>query len=199
MAVIMAINGVVEAYPIKPHVRSPSVEAASPQGDAGTSDRSSLAARHAYEQQRQQERSPARALTAGDLMTAPATTLPSDGTLAQAWALMQRDGFRHVPIVSMDGTVVGMVSDRDVLRHAPDLVLTGTAGLAAHRRLADIMAQRVFSATPTTDIRDIARVMVDEHIHAVPILDVARRPVGILTARDLIRGIATRPPLELWT
>lgn len=199
MAGIVAINGVGEAYLMKPHVRAPSVEAASPHGDAGTPDQSNLAVRQAYEQHRQQERSSARAVVAGDLMTAPAMTLPSDGTLAQAWTLMRRHGFRHIPVVSMDGTVVGMVSDRDLLRHAPDLVLTGTAGLAAHRRLADIMTQRVFSASPTTDIRDIARVMVDEHIHAVPILEAGRRPVGILTTRDLIRSLATRAPLELWT
>jgi acetoin utilization protein AcuB len=61
------------------------------------------------------------------------------------------------------------------------------------------MTSRVISATPVTEIRHIARVMVDERIHAVPIIDSARRPVGILTTRDLLRGIATHCPLELWT
>jgi acetoin utilization protein AcuB len=74
-----------------------------------------------------------------------------------------------------------------------------TAGHAAQCRLAEHMTVRVVSATPTTEIREIARVMLDEHIHAVPVLDEARRPIGILTSRDLLRGIARRAPLQLWT
>jgi acetoin utilization protein AcuB len=61
------------------------------------------------------------------------------------------------------------------------------------------MTTRVISATPTTDIREIANIMLDERIHALPILDGNRRLVGILSARDLLRGIATHGPLELWT
>ncbi len=192
MAIIVAVNGVPEAYPIKPHPGR-----SSPGGE--TPDQASAAARHAYEQPLRQERTPRRAVVARDLMTTPAMTLPSDGTLAEAWAFMRRHQIRHLPVVSVDGTVVGMVSDRDVLRQAPELVLAGTPGLAGQRRLADIMAQRVFSATPMTDIREIARLMLEERIHAVPILDAVRRPVGILTSRDLVRGIATHAPLELWS
>ncbi len=41
--------------------------------------------------------------------------------------------------------------------------------------------------------------MLDEGIHAVPIVDHNRRLVGILAAQDLLRGIANHGPLELWT
>jgi acetoin utilization protein AcuB len=41
--------------------------------------------------------------------------------------------------------------------------------------------------------------MLDERIHAVPILDGNRSLVGILSARDLLRGIANHGPIELWT
>ena len=61
------------------------------------------------------------------------------------------------------------------------------------------MTSRVISATAETEIREIARVMLDERIHAVPILDHNRRLVGILAAHDLLRGIANHGPLELWT
>ncbi|MBM4127768.1 MAG: CBS domain-containing protein [Nitrospira sp.] len=61
------------------------------------------------------------------------------------------------------------------------------------------MTRRVVSAAPTTTVRDIARLMLDERIHAVPLLDTHRRLVGILTTRDLLRGIANHGPLELWT
>lgn len=99
----------------------------------------------------------------------------------------------------MHGTLVGMVSDRDLLRHVPGLS-TGTAPVqAAQYRLAESMVTRVISATPATDIREIARTMLSERIHAVPILDGTRRLVGILSTRDLLRAIANHGPLELWT
>ena len=92
-----------------------------------------------------------------------------------------------------------MVSDRDLIRHAPDLVIAGIQSTAAQRRLAEIMSPRVLSATPTTDIREIARVMMDERVGALPILDTDRRPIGIISKQDLLRGLANHGPLELWT
>jgi acetoin utilization protein AcuB len=200
MAIQLAVNGVVESYPVRPAGPRPArVESLEAQGEKTSSDRSLLAAHSAYEQQARQGHHPKPALLARDLMTAPVVTLPSDSTLAEAWALMQRRKFRHVPVSSVHGTLVGLVSDRDLLRHAPELLGVSPAGPSVHRRLAEVMTSRVISATPATEIRDIARVMVDERIHAVPIIDSARRPIGILTTRDLLRGIAAPGSLELWT
>lgn len=200
MAIVLAINGVVESYPVRPGgLRSARVESVDAQGGKTSSDRSLLAAQTAYQQQTRQAHNPKPAVLARDLMTTPVMTLPSDSTLVEAWTLMQRRGFRHIPVSSFHGTLVGMVSDRDLLHHAPELITAANAGLSAQRRLADIMTQRVISATPLTDIREIARVMLDERIHAIPILDPSRRPIGILTSRDLLRGIATHGPIELWT
>jgi acetoin utilization protein AcuB len=94
---------------------------------------------------------------------------------------------------------VGIISDRDLLRQAPEVTATGQPSRAAQQKLADIMTRRVVSASPTTNVRDVARLMLDERIHAVPILDAHRRLAGILTTRDLLRGIANHGPLELWT
>jgi acetoin utilization protein AcuB len=204
MPVVLAVNGIVETYPTNPGAPRPHrVESADSRGTSGdrpsAADRSIQAAQTAYQQQTRREQHPSPATLARDLMTAPVLTLPSDGTLAEAWATMQRHGFRHIPVTSLHGALVGMVSDRDLLRHVPELITLGNAGQAAQRRLAEIMTTRVISATPTTDIREIARVMLDERIHAVPILDGNRRPIGILSRHDLVRGIAHRGPLELWT
>ncbi len=204
MPIILAVNGIVETYPVKPVAPRPyHVESIEAQGEnsqrPSSSDRSVLAAQTAYQQQTRQEQQPKPVVLARDLMTSPVQTLPSDSTLAEAWAVMRRRGFRHIPITSMHGTLVGMVSDRDLLHHVPELITMANASQAAQRRLAEIMTSRVISATPTTDIRDIARVMLDERIHAVPILDGSRRPIGIVSGHDLLHGIANHSPIELWT
>jgi acetoin utilization protein AcuB len=162
-------------------------------------DHSALNAQTAYQQQSVQQPHPKPAVLAQDLMKAPVLSLPSDSTLLDAWTLMSHKGFHHIPITSLHGTLVGMVSHRDLLRHVPELVTAGDSRQASTRRLAEIMTSRVISSTPITEIREVARVMLDEQIHAVPILDNARRLVGILSTQDLLQGMANHGPLELWT
>jgi acetoin utilization protein AcuB len=132
-------------------------------------------------------------------MTAPVFSLPSDSRLPDAWAIMSRKGFHHIPITSLHGTLVGMLSYRDLLRHVPELITAADTRQASQKHVAEIMTPRVISASPTTEIREIARVMLEERIHAVPILDQSRHLIGILSTQDLLRGIANHGPLELWT
>ncbi len=204
MPIVLSVNGIVETYPVKPVApRHPRVESVETQGEHGqrpaSSDRSVLAAQTAYQQQTSQEQHPKQAVLARDLMTTPVFSLPSDSTLIEAWTMMTSKSFRHIPVTSVHGTLVGMVSDRDLLHHVPELITMANTRQAAQRRLAEIMTARIISATPTTDIREIARVMLDERIHAIPILDINRRLVGILSTHDLLRGIANHGPIELWT
>ncbi|MDH5639987.1 MAG: CBS domain-containing protein, partial [Nitrospira sp.] len=119
--------------------------------------------------------------------------------LRDAWEMMTQKEVHHIPVTSVHDILVGMISDRDLLSHVPNLMADPSKAQGTHQKLAEVMAIRVISATPTTDIREIAGIMLEERIHAVPILDGTRRLVGILSARDLLRGIATRGPLELWT
>jgi acetoin utilization protein AcuB len=204
MSIILAVNGIVETYPIKPvGPRISRAESAGEREQPGqhppSLDRSALAAQTAYQQQSIEQSHPKPAILARDLMSAPVVSLPSDSTLLDAWTSMSDKGFHHIPVTSMHDTLVGMVSYRDLLRHAPELITAAETRQASKRRLAEIMTSRVISATPVTEVREIARVMLDEQIHAVPILDHNRRLVGILATRDLLRGIANHGPLELWT
>ena len=204
MSIIRAVDRIIETYPVKPAApRHMQVEAVEAPGNndqrSSSSDRSNVAAHTAYQQQANQDQQTKAALVARDLMTSPVLTLPSDSTVSDAWGIMVHKGFRHIPITSMHGTLVGMVSDRDLLRHVPGLSTGTIPAQAAQYRLAEIMTTRVISAAPTTGIQQIARIMLSEHIHALPILDGARRLVGILSARHLLRAIANHGFLELWT
>lgn len=204
MPIILAVNGIVETYPIKPvgprNGRAESVGGREHHGQHSASlDRSALEAQTAYQRQSTEQPHLKPAIQARDLMSAPVFSLPSDSTLLDAWAKMSHKGFHHIPVTSMHDTLVGMVSYRDLLHHVPELIAAADKRQASRRRLAEIMTSRVVSATPVTEIREIARVMLDEQIHAVPILDHNRRLVGILTTQDLLRGIANHRPLELWT
>ena len=58
-------------------------------------------------------------------------------------------------------------------------------------RVNDIMTTNIQSCEPTSSVRDAARLMCQGDCGSIPILDAQRRPVGILTDRDIAcRGVA---------
>lgn len=144
---------------------------------------------------KRQTRQPLR--TAGEIMTAPVVTLGPDTTLGDAWDLIQRRRFRHLPVVAPSGRVMGVLSDRDLLRVAgtPD---RAPAQAVATLQVRQIMATRVFSATPEASIRDVAGVMFHNRIGCMPIVDDDGTVIGILTRSDILRALITRAPLALW-
>jgi acetoin utilization protein AcuB len=132
-------------------------------------------------------------------MTSPVTWLPSDNTLLDAWTVMKRTGIHHLPVTSVHGALVGMISNHDLLPYLYELESVNSPGPSAGHKLARVMSSRVLSATPTTEIREIAHVMLDEQVRAIPILDSSRHPVGILTTSDILRAFVHRSPLDLRT
>nr|WP_168720700.1 CBS domain-containing protein [Streptomyces sp. SAT1]ANO42538.1 hypothetical protein A8713_035400 [Streptomyces sp. SAT1] len=58
----------------------------------------------------------AGALTAGELMSAPAVTVHADATLAEAARIMARRGVKRLPVVDAEGLLEGVVSRADLLK-----------------------------------------------------------------------------------
>lgn len=55
-------------------------------------------------------------LTARDLMSSPAVTVPPDATLPEAARLMARHGIKRLPVVDGQGVLKGIVSRADLLK-----------------------------------------------------------------------------------
>ncbi|MBV7264827.1 putative nucleotidyltransferase substrate binding domain-containing protein [Erythrobacter ani] len=63
-----------------------------------------------------------------DVMTASPQTLSTEATAAEAMALMAAGGFRHIPLVSADGALAGVLSATDILSAIGNNAIdTGTA------------------------------------------------------------------------
>jgi len=56
-------------------------------------------------------------LAVADCMTTSPSTAGPDASIADAIHLMQKGGFRNLPIVDHDGHATGIVTVRDILRH----------------------------------------------------------------------------------
>jgi CBS domain-containing protein len=128
-------------------------------------------------------------LKARDIMSSPVGTLPADASVAEAWHLIQDREVRHVPIVSSDGTIHGVISDRDLLRDAVADAISPTARPLTERLVRDLVSPRLLTAGPDTEISQIARVLYEEHVGSLPIIDEKKNLVGLITRSDILRAI----------
>ena len=136
------------------------------------------------------------ALTADQIMSAPVITLAQGATLDEAWELIRKRRFRHVPVLSDEGKLMGIISDRELLQAAARI---GTAGAErAAETVGELIEARVLTAHPDTPIREIARILFEERIGAMPIVGEDGTLVGIITRSDILRALINHAPIELW-
>jgi acetoin utilization protein AcuB len=156
------------------------------------------ARRAAATYQREQQPPPRREpiIYAGQLMSAPVQTVPQTQTVADTQRLFAKVRYHHLPVIDERQELVGIISDRDLLRAC-------LAQIPANRiddwPLSRLMSTKVICATADTEIRVLAEVMAARHISALPIVDAGQRVVGMVTRSDILRALVHRAPLELWT
>ena len=139
-------------------------------------------------------------LVAKDVMSSPVVSLSPNTKLLQAQNLMQQRRFRHIPIATVEGKVVGILSDRDVWRALanPAVSQISSSVNAAESSVHHIMSQPVLVAKPETEIRAIVRVMFEEHIGAMPIVSDPGQLMGMITRSDILRTLVAHPNFDQW-
>jgi len=132
-------------------------------------------------------------IVVSDLMTEEVHTVHPDSNLRQLADLFDRHDVRHVPVVDEEGDIVGLVSDRDLLRN----VLTDQADVPLSVRQSSmegtpvetIMTTEVVCLEANATARQAARVLLEHKFGCVPITE-GTRLVGIITQADFLEAIA---------
>ena len=118
-------------------------------------------------------------------MTTQPVTVGEDATVAQALAVIEEHKLRHLPVVDKEGALVGIVSEKDLLRAENDDPVKG------------VMTRDVITVTEYTAIEEAARIMADHKISSLPVMRDGRL-VGIITETDLfnifLELLAAREP-----
>ncbi|HVY49865.1 MAG TPA: CBS domain-containing protein [Minicystis sp.] len=130
-------------------------------------------------------------MIASDIMTPNPVALAATSTVRQAVRLLETLEVRHLPVVDEEGTLVGMVSDRDLrgltLPAFSEGEHVGQVRTALDASIADIMTGGVVSADVETDVEEIVSLMLENRIGAVPIVDGDGALVGIVSYVDVLR------------
>jgi acetoin utilization protein AcuB len=137
---------------------------------------------------------PESAIRVKDCMTHPAVTVQSSALVRGATEMMRTRRIRHLPVVDRDGRLVGIVTDRDLRQVIFDPAIADRLGqgVQALNALAvrDIMTWGVVTVRPETEIREAARLMHEQKVGALPVVQ-GDRVVGILTESDVLEVFAT--------
>jgi acetoin utilization protein AcuB len=133
-------------------------------------------------------------VTVKEWMTQPVTTIGADAPVRQAAELMKTRQIRHLPVVENDGRLIGIVTDRDLRQMIFDPMIHERLGdvveALAGLTVRDIMTWAVITVRPDSGIRQAARLMREQKVGALPVVE-AGRVVGMLTERDLLRALET--------
>lgn len=108
--------------------------------------------------------------------------------VTEAQELMRQHRIRHLPIADEAGTLVGLITQRSLLRALPSDVSNFSrfeiSYVLAKIRVREVMARDVVTIDENTAIEEAARVMADEKIGCLPVMR-NRDLVGIITDNDL--------------
>jgi len=130
------------------------------------------------------------------IMTREVFTLDADAPTAAAWRLLLSRGLHEAPVLDAGKNMVGLVTERDLLTTF-NLERKLPRSPQAHH-VGDVMLSPVVSADPVTDIRRIARAMLEFALPGVPVVNETRALVGFVSRGDVLRAVITDPPLSLW-
>ena len=167
----------------------------------GPQDEASRVAIGAYTdtQKTDAQRHPLR--QASEIMSQPVFTLFSTATVQDAWQSLAQHGIGQAPVVDAQGHLVGLMSRADLM-HLDQLPSPENSALVWRALLLQSVTDRMHTpvpaVTPETDIRSVARALLDSELPGLPVVDDAGAVIGFVSRSDILQAVVTYPPLDLW-
>lgn len=129
-------------------------------------------------------------LRAGDVMTRKLITLSPSDSLKTAREIMQKARIRHLPIIAPQGSFVGLLSQRDLLKatvsHFADVSTEVREQIEAGIPVSEVMAVDVLTIPPDMPLTQAGELLLAHKFGCLPVLDRGNL-LGILTESDLVK------------
>jgi predicted transcriptional regulator len=150
---------------------------------------------------------PLFSLTVADLMSTNLVLIPEEMSLKGAAHRLAQSAVTGAPVIDADGRCVGVLSATDFvhwmdrhIEHHPTACATSPAFCASWQiidseALPDASVRDYMTRDPVTvgteaTLGELARKMIDVHIHRVIVTDKSARPVGIVSSTDILAAVA---------
>lgn len=125
----------------------------------------------------------------GERMSQPVISVSPETPIHDALAMFKKEHIRRAPVVQ-DGKMVGIVTETDLLNASPSPVSTLSVWemnyLLSKVTVSQVMSRQVISVAKDTPIEEAARILADNKLGGLPVLD-GGNVVGIITETDLFK------------
>ncbi|MEJ2184604.1 MAG: CBS domain-containing protein, partial [Gemmatimonadota bacterium] len=131
-------------------------------------------------------------LTVRDIMIHRIERLPPDAPVRDAVNLMVRRRIHAVPVVGEKGEVLGMVTDRDIMRALMPLPRLDDAearqAIPEDLSVREIMSRSVLCISEELGLSEAATMMVNKDVEQLPVVS-GGALTGIITRAEIIRKL----------
>lgn len=136
-----------------------------------------------------------------DIMSAPVSTISMDDSILSAKALFDRRRFHHA-VVLEHRRVVGVVSDRDILKAISpfvgnEMMERPQDAETLTKHVHQIMTRALVTIGQDETAGEAAKKMLRERVSCLPVVDGRGAPLGIVTLRDIVALTAKSADKEL--
>jgi predicted transcriptional regulator len=153
---------------------------------------------------------PLFALTAADLMSQPLVLIPQEMSLAGAAHLLTQAQVSGAPVVDGEGRCIGVISATDFVHLAEqgrgsvcgcaDIYQSWTIVESEEENaetVQNFMCADPVLIAPNTNLGDLARMMLEAHIHRLIVARDDGRPIGVVTSTDILAAVAQAYQLQM--
>jgi CBS domain-containing protein len=113
-------------------------------------------------------------------------TVSVDASIEQAQEILRLNHITGLPVVDEEGTLVGVLSQSDLVwgpgLHVATLLRKKPSGL----RVGELMTSPAVTVELDVSVIEAARLMLQNRVHRLVAVDAAGRPVGVLSATDYV-------------
>lgn len=132
-----------------------------------------------------------------DIMTTNLECIDKSSSLQDTYEKLKSVKVNQIPVVDFGKKIVGMINKKMIL----NLIMNDIQNIneILNRRIEDIYLDEVITTNPITDIRRVAKVMLDFRLDAIPVVNEDDSLVGIVSKTDIIKAVSYIPKLQLWS
>jgi CBS domain-containing protein len=132
-----------------------------------------------------------------DIMTTNCTYLEVNATIIDVYNVLKDKNINQVPILSNEQKIMGLINKKIILNLLIDDI--DNARSVLNKKIENLYLPELITTDPITDIRRVAKVMVDFKLDAIPVVNDDDILVGIVSKTDVIKAVSTIPKLQLWS
>jgi acetoin utilization protein AcuB len=125
----------------------------------------------------------------GERMSRPIISVSPDAPINDVLAMFRKEKVSRAPVIK-NGKLVGIVTENDLIHASPSTLTTLSVWemhyLISKITIKDVMTKKVVTVDRNTPIEEAARIMADNQIGGMPVMD-GQKVVGLITETDLFK------------